>query len=114
MAQEESLQKKLVSKIVIAARYGVSTRTINTWMHRRILPHVKLSHKMVRFDPEACDVVMQSYEEKSIFDQAIREELGRRLAERGGKPFGFQKELGIDPIHPPGGEADPSLSGTKQ
>jgi DNA-binding transcriptional MerR regulator len=67
-------EKHYLNKKEIARRYGVSTRTINSWMQRRLLPFTKPSAKMVRFDPEACDIAIQSYEHRSIFDATIQQE----------------------------------------
>ena len=103
MPPDSQPSRQLVTKKVIAARYGVSIRTINSWMRRRIIPYIKPSQKMVRFDPEICDIVIKSYEFKSIFDQTIKEEVARKLAENGRKPFLFQAELGVPPVQPAGG-----------
>ena len=96
--------RQLVSKKVIAARYGISTRTINNWMRRRIIPFVKMSARMVRFDPEVCDLVLKSHEYKSIFDEEIQAELGRIEAANPGGTLILQGELGITPIKPTGGQ----------
>lgn len=43
-----------VGKAVISRRFGVSVRTIESWM-RHGLPHSRPSPRMVRFSPEQCD-----------------------------------------------------------
>jgi hypothetical protein len=68
----------LLSKSALAKRYGVCVRTITAWMTRRILPFYKLSHKVVRFDAAKCDIAIEVFERKSLFDPEIREELARR------------------------------------
>jgi hypothetical protein len=83
----------LVTKAVIAQRYGVSTRTINSFMRRRVLPFVKLGGRTVRFDVEACDIAISQYEFRSIFDRNIRDELQRRKEMNGGKPLAVEKDL---------------------
>ena len=100
----------LVSKKEIAARYGVSVRTITAWMRRRILPYTKLSSRLVRFDPEICDIVLQTHEHKSIFDQTIQEELGRLASTNPEAANKLQVELGVDPIKPVGGEKNPRIA----
>jgi hypothetical protein len=49
-------------------------------MNRRVLPYHKLGGRTVRFDPEQCDIALQNYEYRSIFDDNIRAELARRQA----------------------------------
>jgi hypothetical protein len=44
---------------VLAARYAVSERTVDSWM-RRFLPHVKLGG-VVRFDPQVCDEALKKF-----------------------------------------------------
>ena len=92
--------RRLVTKKTIAARYGVSIRTVNNWMRRRILPFTKMSSRMVRFDVEICDLVLKSHEYKSIFDQTIREELGRLEASNPGETLILQGELCVSPVKP--------------
>jgi hypothetical protein len=43
-----------VGKAVISRRFGVSIRTIESWM-RQGLPHSRPSPRMVRFWPKECD-----------------------------------------------------------
>jgi hypothetical protein len=100
------ISRQLVTKKAIAARYGVSCRTIGNWMRRRILPYVKMSSRMVRFDPEVCDLVLKSHEFKSMFDQGIREELGRIEVAQPGETLILQGELCVDPVKPAGGQKD--------
>jgi hypothetical protein len=95
--------RRLVTKKTIAARYGVSIRTVNNWMRRRILPYTKMSSRMVRFDVEVCDLVLKSHEYKSVFDQTIREELCRREAASPGETLILQGELSVSPVNPTGG-----------
>lgn len=60
-----NIQRQLVSKKVIAARYNISPRTVSNFMARRILPHVKIG-RIVRFDIEKCDQSMAAFETQSI------------------------------------------------
>jgi hypothetical protein len=52
--EKTELEQKLVNKRTIAARYGVSERTIQDWMVMEMIPYFKLGY-VVRFDPESCD-----------------------------------------------------------
>jgi len=56
----------LITKKVIAARYAVTPRTINTLMRKRILPYVKVG-ALVRFDPADCDRALAAFRVKSRF-----------------------------------------------
>ena len=89
--------RQLVSKKEIAARYGISVRSVNNWMRRRIIPYIKMSSRMVRFDVEICDVVLKSHEYRSIFDQTIQEEIARLRAAKPEVAQLLQAELGIEP-----------------
>jgi hypothetical protein len=73
-------QTKFVDKVEIANRYSVSQRTINEWMRGNIIPYIRISYKLVRFDLEKCDVAFQIYEIKSFMDAAIQEKLCRMAA----------------------------------
>lgn len=72
----------LLSKKEIALRYGVSVRTVTQWMRRRILPYIKMSHKVVRFDPRKCDIALEIFETKSLFDAEIKTTLAKRTQAR--------------------------------
>jgi hypothetical protein len=61
-------------------------------MKRRVLPFTKMSGRMVRFDPEECDIALAAYQYRSLFDANIREELARRRAMYG-KPLKLEEEL---------------------
>jgi hypothetical protein len=52
---------KLVKKRDICARYNVSSRTVENWMASGVLPYVKISYGIVRFDPEACDEAISRF-----------------------------------------------------
>jgi len=57
-------ERFLLDKLAIAARYCVSVRTVENWMRRRILPHVKIG-RLIRFDVAACDKAVKAFEIKS-------------------------------------------------
>ena len=61
-------------------------------MARRILPFTKVGGRMVRFDPEECDIALAAYQYRSLFDGNIRQELARRR-EMYGKPLQLGEEL---------------------
>lgn len=75
----------LVDKKEIARRYGVCLRTVTEWMRKRVIPYVKVSAKIVRFDSEKCDIALERFEVKSICDKEIRAELAARRT-RGSVP----------------------------
>ena len=52
--------EKLVNKVKIAGRYGLSPRPILTFMADGKLPYYKFGY-IVRFDPEECDRAMARY-----------------------------------------------------
>jgi hypothetical protein len=113
MPSDSSSSDHFVTKKIIADRYGVSVRTINTWMRRRLIPYLKPSERTVRFDPALCDIAIRAFEFKSIFDQTIREELGRTALENGDRPLRIAGELGITPIGPEPGQRDGSAPRSK-
>ena len=113
MPSDSSSLDHLVTKKIIADRYGVSVRTITAWMRRRIIPYLKPSERTVRFDPTLCDIAIRAFEFKSIFDPTIQEELGRAELENDGKPLRIAGELGITPIKPEPGQSDGSAPGPK-
>ena len=82
----DSHPNSLVTKQALATRYGVCVRTISYWMRRRIVPFIKLSPKVVRFDVVKCDVAIEVFETRSICDPEIRAELARRRAASGMLP----------------------------
>ena len=104
MPDNSSNHARLLTKKAIAERYAVSIRTITTWMQRKIIPFMKPSEKMVRFDPVQCDIALKAFETKSIFEQSIQEETGRLMAQHPERKFRFPEELGIIPVNPTGGE----------
>lgn len=69
------LAQNLVDKTAIAKRYDVSVRTINDWMARRLIPHIKVSAKLVRFDPGKCDLALEAYEVKCLAEEYIHRHL---------------------------------------
>jgi excisionase family DNA binding protein len=61
MTPENSPERKLVTKPVIAARYNCTVRTIDNWIAERRIPFLKIGRKMVRFDPDECDRFLQKF-----------------------------------------------------
>lgn len=47
-------ERRFATKSQLAKRYGVSPRTITTWLYRGLLSGFKIRH-VLRFDVEACD-----------------------------------------------------------
>jgi len=60
-------KSRFTNKLGIAQRYGTSVRTIENWMTRHILPHIKVG-RVVRFDVERCDRALSAFELKSVVD----------------------------------------------
>lgn len=56
----------LVSAETLAARYGVSPKTIRKWGREGFLPFVKLSRRCVRYPVAECDEVIGLRTVKSI------------------------------------------------
>jgi hypothetical protein len=54
-----------ITKKALAERYSVSTRTIQTWVTRRIIPFVRMSggqgRGLLRFNPKACDAALNQF-----------------------------------------------------
>ena len=61
------VKSRFTNKLGIAQRYATSVRTINNWMTRRILPHIKVG-RVLRFDVDRCDRALSAFELKSIAD----------------------------------------------
>jgi excisionase family DNA binding protein len=56
--QQELLQfprasRRRATKRDVAREYGVSLRTVDTWMHEKKIPFYKISPRVVRFDLDA-------------------------------------------------------------
>ena len=56
----------MVKKADLCVRYGVSRRTIENWMNSGLLPFLKPSYGIVRFNLEDCDKALRRFERKSV------------------------------------------------
>lgn len=56
----------LASAETLAARYGVSPKTIRKWGREGFLPFVKLSRRCVRYPVAECDEIVGLRKVKSI------------------------------------------------
>lgn len=56
------------TKREIARHFQCHVRTITKYMKRRILPFVKIG-RFVRLDLELCDLAMEKYTHRSIFEE---------------------------------------------
>jgi hypothetical protein len=65
-------------------------------MQRRVLPFSKPGGRTVRFSVEECDLALDTYQYRSIFDGNIQQELARRRALHG-NPLQIESELGSPP-----------------
>jgi len=54
-AQIEQPSGIKLNKHELARRYGVSVRSITNWMSNGLIPYLKISERMIRFDPFECD-----------------------------------------------------------
>ena len=65
--QNEDLSNpaRYVKKSQLASHLGVSTRTINYWMARRVIPFLKIG-KLRLFDVAAVERALKRFEVKSI------------------------------------------------
>jgi hypothetical protein len=57
---------KLTTREGIAARYDASKRSVDRWVSQGILPVIRLSPRMVRFDVEACDEAIKRFERVAV------------------------------------------------
>jgi hypothetical protein len=62
-----TVKSRFTNKLGIAQRYATSVRTIDNWMTRHILPHIKVG-RVVRFDVDRCDRALSAFELKSVAD----------------------------------------------
>ena len=62
-----TVKSRVTNKLGIAQRYATSVRTVENWMTRHILPHIKVG-RVVRFDVKRCDRALAAFELKSIVD----------------------------------------------
>ena len=51
-------ESRKVTKHEIARRYGVGARTVSNWMKDKKIPWLKISARMVRFDPAEVDAAL--------------------------------------------------------
>lgn len=61
----ENTKSKYLKKKEIAIYCNVSTRTINNWMARRIIPHIRIGSNVL-FDPEKVDNALNEFQTRTI------------------------------------------------
>lgn len=54
-----------MTKEEVAQYFCTCPRTINNWMTRRVIPHVKVG-RLVRFNREDCQVALRAYEIQNV------------------------------------------------
>ena len=59
-------QRKHATKREVAREYGVSLRTVDTWIAQKKIPFMKLSPRLVRFDLDAVERALARYTVKEI------------------------------------------------
>jgi excisionase family DNA binding protein len=62
----EQARRKNATKAEVAREYGVSLRTIDTWIAQRKIPFRKLSPRMVRFDLDRVADALERYTVEEI------------------------------------------------
>jgi hypothetical protein len=91
LSAEAAAQPHLISKRELAKRYSVSTRTIQNWIARRIIPYIRMGGDqygrgghMLRFNPQACDAALKRFgwvEELSVSRvRAVRRKPAPRIS----------------------------------
>jgi len=56
----------LLSKKEVAAVLNVSPRTVDNWMVQRLIPFIRLSARLIRFDLERVKAALARYEIKEV------------------------------------------------
>jgi excisionase family DNA binding protein len=65
-SESESTAKRLLSKKELAEILGVSSRTIETWLSQRLIPQLRLSPRLTRFDLPKVLAALARYEVKEV------------------------------------------------
>jgi len=55
----EEAPRILIKKAELAKRFGVSPRTVDNWVKRRLIPYIALSSRLHLFDPEAIQQAIE-------------------------------------------------------
>jgi excisionase family DNA binding protein len=50
----------------VARQYGVSLRTVDTWLKQKKIPFLKLGSRLVRFDLDAVACALDRYMVKEV------------------------------------------------
>jgi excisionase family DNA binding protein len=61
----DTLEGGLITKRELAKILRVSSRTIDNWLKRKILPHLKIG-RLVRFDPRRCLTALLRFEKREV------------------------------------------------
>jgi excisionase family DNA binding protein len=64
-ATTETPETGLVTKLELAKILRVSTRTIDNWIKRKIVPHLKIG-RLVRFDVRRCLTALLRFEKREV------------------------------------------------
>ena len=62
----ESIQKRLLSKKEPAIVLGVSQRTIENWLSEKRIPRLRLSARLTRFSLPKVEAALARYEVKEV------------------------------------------------
>lgn len=58
-------ESKLVNYPTMAGQLGIAVRTLRTWVSKRKVPHHRLGHRTVLFDPSKVWAVVNKFEVKA-------------------------------------------------
>jgi len=61
MEEANTSNRRLLTKPELATRYGIVTRTVDNWIHKRRIPFLKIGRKLVRFDAAECDRALEKF-----------------------------------------------------
>jgi excisionase family DNA binding protein len=62
----QSLGRHFLSKQELALVIGVSPRTIENWMAQKRIPFIRLSARLIKFNPERVKAALARYEIKEV------------------------------------------------
>ncbi len=60
------IRSQLVRLNGLSAEIGVPVRTIQTWIHQRKIPFLKVGHRMIFFDPQKVRAALEKFEVRSV------------------------------------------------
>jgi excisionase family DNA binding protein len=58
--------RKSATKLDVAHEYGVSLRTVDTWIYEKKIPYKKLGPRLIRFDLDRVAAALERYTVEEI------------------------------------------------